>query len=60
MSYFLVGYNYVLRMICIMLVDWIGFETETVRLSKTTMQTFIISFSNSAFLLLLVNANLNE
>ena len=43
-----------------MLVDWIGFNTETVRLSKTTTITFVVQFFNSAFLLLMVNANLSE
>jgi hypothetical protein len=43
-----------------MLVDWIGFPTETVRLSKTTSITFWVQFFNSAFLLLLINANLSE
>jgi len=60
LSYLLIGINYVLRTICIMLVDWIGFSTETVRLSKTTTITFVVQFFNSAFLLLMVNANLSE
>lgn len=60
LSYLLIGINYVLRTICIMLVDWIGYSTETVRLSKTTTVTFIVQFFNSAFLLLMVNANLSE
>lgn len=60
LSYLLIGLNYVLRTVCIMLVDWIGFATETVRLSKTTTITFVVQFFNSAFLLLMVNANLSE
>lgn len=60
LSYLLIGLNYVLRTVCIMLVDWIGFATETVRLSKTTTITFLVQFFNSAFLLLMVNANLSE
>jgi len=43
-----------------MLVDWIGFPTETERLSQTTNVTFYVQFFNSAFLLLMVNANLSE
>jgi len=43
-----------------MLVDWIGYSTETKRLSNTTTITFIVQFFNTAFLLLLVNANLSE
>lgn len=60
LSYLLIGINYILRTVCIMLVDWIGFSTETVRLSKTTTITFVVQFFNSAFLLLMVNANLSE
>lgn len=43
-----------------MLVNWIGYPTETEKLSKTTSVTFYVQFFNSAFLLLLVNANLSE
>ena len=60
LSYLLIGINYVLRTVCIMLVDWIGFSTETERLSKTTTITFIVQFFNSAFLLLMVNADMSE
>lgn len=60
LSYLLIGINYILRTICIMLVDWIGYSTETIRLSKTTNVTFIVQFFNSAFLLLMVNANMSE
>ena len=47
-------------MVCIMLVDWIGFGTETERLSKTTTITFIVQFFNSAFLMTMASANLSE
>ena len=60
LSYLLIGINYVLRTVCIMLVDWIGFNTETERLSKTTTITFVVQFFNSAFLLLMTNANMSE
>jgi len=60
LSYLLIGINYVLRTVCIMLVDWIGFDTETLRLSKTTTITWVVQWFNSAFLLLMVNANLSE
>ena len=59
-AYFLVGVNYALRVICIMLVDWIGYDTETVRLEKTTTVTFTLQFFNTAFLLLLINVNWSE
>ena len=59
-SYFLIGFNYVLRTICIMLVDWVGYSTETVRLSKTTNVTFVVQFINSAFLSLMASADMSE
>ena len=43
-----------------MLVNWIGFRTETMRLSYTTTVTFVVQFFNTAFLLLLVGANMSE
>ena len=60
LSYILIGFNYILRTVCIMLVDWIGYDTETMRLSKTTSVTFWVQFFNSGILLLLINANLSE
>lgn len=59
-AYFLVGVNYFLRVVCIMLVDWIGYDTETVRLEKTTTVTFTLQFFNTAFLLLMINVNWSE
>jgi hypothetical protein len=43
-----------------MLVDWIGFPTETERLSKTTNVTFVVQFFNTALLLMLVQGNFSE
>lgn len=60
LSYVLTGINYILRTACIMLIDWVGFSTETERLSKTTTVTFLVQFFNTAFLLLLVGANMSE
>lgn len=60
LSYVLAIINFILRTICIMLVDWIGFNTETERLSKTTTVTFAVQFFNTAILLLLVGANWSE
>ena len=60
LSYILIGFNYILRTVCIKLVDWIGYDTETMRLSKTTSVTFWVQFFNSGILLLLINANLSE
>ena len=60
LSYVLTGINFVLRTACIMLIDWVGFNTETKRLMKTTTVTFLVQFFNTAFLLLLVGANMSE
>ena len=60
LSYLLIGINYILRTICIMLVTWIGFKTETEQLSNITTVTFIVQFFNSAFLLLMTNADMSE
>jgi len=60
LSYVLTIINFILRTICIALIDWVGFATETERLSKTTTITFVVQFFNTAFLLLLVSANLSE
>ena len=49
-----------LRTICIKLVAWIGYPTETQQLTETTKVTFAVQFFNTAFLLLLVNADLSE
>jgi hypothetical protein len=59
-SYFLVGTNYFLRTACIMLVEWVGYATETVKLERTTTVTFLAQFFNTAFLLLMVNVNWSE
>jgi len=50
----------VLRTICIKLVAWIGYPTETQKLEETTKVTFYVQFFNTAFLLMLVNADLRE
>ena len=59
-SFFLIATNYVLRTICIMLVSWVGYSTETIKLERSTTVTFIAQFFNTAFLLLMVNVNWSE
>jgi len=60
LKYFITGVNFVLRTICIALVAWIGYPTETQKLEMTTKVTFFVQYFNTAFLLLLVNADLSE
>ena len=59
-TYFLIGSNYLLRTFCIMLVSWVGYSTETVKLERTSTVTFLAQFFNTAFLLLMVNVNWSE
>ena len=60
LKYFITGVNFVLRTVCIKLVQWIGYPTETQQLEETTKVTFAVQFFNTAFLLLLVNADMSE
>ena len=60
LSYLLIGFNIILRTVCINLIDWIGYDSETVRLSKTTSVTFFVQIFNSGLLVLLINANLSQ
>ena len=60
LSYIIIGFNYVLTQVSIAGVNWIGYATETVKLSESTTVTWIVQFFNTGVLLLLVNANLEE
>ena len=60
LSYILIGFNYVMQICCVALIDWIGYRTETMRLQKTTTATFTLQVFNSAFLIMLINTNWEE
>ena len=60
LKYFITIMNFVLRTICIKLIAWVGYATETEQLKETTKVTFVVQFFNTAILILLVNANLSE
>ena len=60
LKYFITTFNFILRTVCISLVQWIGYPTETQQLDETTKLTFYLQFFNTVFLLLLVNADLSE
>lgn len=49
-----------LRYAVIFIVSWIGYETETGQLKAVTVVTFLCQFFNTAFVMLLVNADLTE
>lgn len=59
-SYFISAYNSILPKICIILVDWVGYATESLRLKKATYVTFYVQFINSAFLSLISFADMSE
>ena len=60
LKYVITGVNYILRTVCIALVNWIGYATESMKLHQTTNVTFYVQFFNTSLILLLVNANLSE
>ena len=60
LSYIIIILNYVLREVCIALINWVGYKTETKKLIRTTLLTFYVLFLNTAFLVMLVNANMTE
>ena len=59
-SYMIVGINYVLRLFIIKLIIYIGKDTESEQTRLISNGVFIVQFFNTAFLLLLVNANFTE
>ena len=59
-QYMIVGINYILRLFIIKLIIFIGKDTESEQTKLITNGVFIVQFFNTAFLLLLVNANLVE
>lgn len=59
-SYLLIGFNYVLRTVVIMVVTKIGYATYTAELERITTVTFLCQFFNTAFIMMLVDADLTE
>lgn len=60
LKYVLTIFNYILRTVVIMVVTWIGYSTNTAQLERITTVTFLCQFFNTAFIMLLVNADLSE
>ena len=52
--------NYVLRVGSIAIIEWVGYPTQSQKIVAVTMITFYVYFSNTAILLLVVNANMQE
>ena len=59
-SVFIIVLNFVLRGVCSWLIKWVRFKTETRRIAKVTKLDFITTFLNTAFIPLLISANLEE
>jgi len=55
----LIGFNYIIRYFVIIAVTWIGYPTETKLLERITSVTFYCQFFNTAFILMLVDADLS-
>ena len=60
MTVFIVALNYVLKIIAISLISWIGYDTHSELMTKITNGVFIVLFFNTGILLTLVNANLSD
>ncbi|CDW85661.1 UNKNOWN [Stylonychia lemnae] len=59
-QYMIIGINFVLRLVIIKLIIFIGKDTESEQTKLITNGVFVVQFFNTAFLLLLVNANMTE
>ena len=59
-SVFLSTFNYIIRTIAIIMITWVGYNTQTKVLERVTYVTFVCQFFNTSFLLLLMNADLSE
>jgi hypothetical protein len=60
MSFLIVAINSILRIIMITLIKWIGEDTYSQQLKSITNGVFVAQFMNTGFLMLLVQANLQE
>jgi hypothetical protein len=57
-GYFIIGINFVLRMILINLIMLIGQHSESSQTNSITNGVLLVQFFNTAILLLFVNANM--
>jgi hypothetical protein len=60
LGYLITTVNYIIRSIVILLIENIGYKTQTRQLAEVTAFTFYSLFFNTAFLFVLVNANMEE
>lgn len=59
-SWSLVILNYIIRTLCFIAINWIGYATYSDVLYRVTYITFFAQFFNTAFLLMLVYSDLSE
>lgn len=55
-----IGLNVAIKMITILLVKWIGYETKSQEISKIQSSVFLLTFWNSAISILLINTNFGD
>ena len=56
----IIAINYILKMITIELITWIGYDTHSELMTKITNGVFIALFFNTGILLILTSANLSD
>lgn len=56
----IIAINYILKVITISLITWIGYDTYSEQMSKITNGVFVALFFNTGILLLLTNANVAD
>lgn len=52
--------NFILKMVTIKMITWVGEDTMSERLTSITQGVFLAQFFNTGLVLLIVNANLTE
>jgi hypothetical protein len=52
--------NIIIRVIMSKLITWVGSRTESAKFRGIMIGVFIMQFSNTAILLILINANISE
>lgn len=56
----IIAINYILKMVTISMITWIGYDTHSELMTKITNGVFVALFFNTGILLLLTNANLSD
>lgn len=59
-KYLIIIINTVMRMVIIKIIDMVGCDTQSSEMSYVTTAVFICTFFNTGWLLMIVNANLQD